>query len=116
MSSIDDRRQIVEEDQVISKSESEKNQVATELEQDNLKQMTVLVHSPFRSYFDGLAFSISAENLVGPFDVLPGHHNFITLLQACELVIRAKTGEQKINISGGIMHVKADRIVVFLDV
>ena len=117
MSSIDDKKQIVEDERVLSQSEIEQNLTASEIEQDkNLKQMTVIVHSPFRSYFDGQAFSISAENLVGPFDILAGHHNFMTLLSACELVIRSKTGEQRINISGGIMHVKSNRIVVFLDI
>lgn len=79
--------------------------------------MAVVVHSPFRTYYDGPAFSVSAENATGPFDVLPKHHNFITLLSPCDIVIRTlKKGEQKIRISGGIMHVKADRVVVFLDV
>ena len=118
MSSIDDKKQIVDDNEkTLTQSELEQNQTASEIEQDkNIKQMSVVVHSPFKSYFDGQAFSISAENLVGPFDVLPGHHNFMTLLTSCELVIRSKTGDQRINISGGIMHVKTDRIVVFLDV
>jgi F0F1-type ATP synthase epsilon subunit len=52
----------------------------------------------------------------GPFDILPKHHNFITLLTACEIVVRTKTNEEKIRIQAGIMHVKADSVVVFLDV
>lgn len=79
--------------------------------------MGVVVHSPFRTYYDGPAFSVSAENDTGPFDVLPGHHNFITLLSPCEITLRTlKKGEQKIRISGGIMHVKADLVTIFLDV
>ena len=79
--------------------------------------MTVKVHSPFHDYYDGLAFSVSAENATGPFDILPKHHNFISLLLPCDLVIRTlNSGEQKIQISGGIMHVKADELIVFLDV
>jgi len=79
--------------------------------------MRVRVYSPFRDYYDGSAFSISAVNATGPFDILPRHHNFISLLSACELVIRpADGGEQRIVISGGIMHVKADQVIVFLDV
>ncbi len=117
MSSIDDKKQIVEDERVLTESEIEQNQTAAEIEQDkNLKQMNVIVHSPFKNYFDGQAFSISAENLVGPFDILPGHHNFMTLLSACEMIIRSKSGDQTINISGGIMHVKSDRVVVFLDI
>lgn len=79
--------------------------------------MRVKVYSPFRSYYDADAFSISAVNATGPFDILPHHHNFISLLSACDLIIRsAADGEQKIVISGGIMHVKADQVIVFLDV
>jgi F0F1-type ATP synthase epsilon subunit len=78
--------------------------------------MHVKVYSPFQVYFDEEAFSISAENGTGPFDVLPHHHNFITLLNPCEMVVRAPLGERRIRISGGVMHVKADNVAVFLDV
>lgn len=78
--------------------------------------MHVKVYSPFRVYFDEDASSISGVNATGPFDILPRHHNFMTLLNPCELVVRKPRGEQKIRISRGIMHVKANQVVVFLDV
>jgi len=80
--------------------------------------MRVKVYSPFRDYYDGRAFSITAENATGPFDILPRHHNFISLLAPCDLMVRTvKAGDDRtIRISGGIMHVKADQVVVFLDV
>jgi F0F1-type ATP synthase epsilon subunit len=76
----------------------------------------IRVSSPFKIFFDEEALSISAVNDTGPFDILPRHHNFITLLNACEIVVRTVRGEFRIQISGGIMHVKADQIVVFLNV
>ncbi|MEO7364152.1 MAG: hypothetical protein ABIV43_01440 [Candidatus Saccharimonadales bacterium] len=79
--------------------------------------MGVKIHSPFHDYYNGPAFSVSAINATGPFDILPRHHNFISLLQPCELVVRTvDKGDQRIKISGGIMHVKADELIVFLDV
>lgn len=79
--------------------------------------MHIKVHSPFKVYFDEDAFSISAVNATGPFDILPRHHNFLTLLGAGEMLIRPVRGqEQKIRISGGLMHVKSDRVTVFLDI
>ncbi|MGF7229405.1 MAG: hypothetical protein ACQR33_05505 [Candidatus Saccharibacteria bacterium] len=79
--------------------------------------MHIKVYSPFKTYFDEDGYSISAENATGPFDILPHHHNFMTLLNAGEMMIRPVRGaEQKIRISGGLMHVKADIITVFLDV
>jgi F0F1-type ATP synthase epsilon subunit len=78
--------------------------------------MQVKVHSPFKVYYEGVASSISAESATGPFDILPEHHNFITLLVPCDLVIRNGKNEEVVAISGGIMHVKADDVIVFLDV
>ena len=78
--------------------------------------MHVKVYSPFQVFFDEAAYSLSGENSAGPFDILPHHHNFISLLNACELTVRAPLGERTIRISGGIMHVKADNVAVFLDV
>lgn len=78
--------------------------------------MHIKVYSPFKVYFDEKALSISAVNDTGPFDILPRHHNFMTLLSPCDIVIRAARGEQTIRISRGIMHVKADQVIVFLDV
>ena len=78
----------------------------------------VKVYSPQHIYFDELATSVSAANATGAFDVLPGHHNFITLLDPCELEIRrpGKKEAQQIKISGGFMHVKKDTVTVFLDI
>lgn len=78
--------------------------------------MHVKVYSPFKTYFDQNAYSISGVNATGPFDILPHHHNFITLLLPCELVLRTETGTPKVKIGGGVMHVKADQVTVFLDV
>ncbi len=80
------------------------------------KNMAVKVYSPYKVYFDGLATSVSAASMTGDFDILPKHHNFITLLVPCDLVVRTEKNEEMFPIGGGIMHVKADDLVVFLDV
>ena len=80
------------------------------------KHIKIKVYSPFKVYFQDVALSISAVNDTGPFDVLLGHHNFLTLLSPCELLIRQDDQEQRIRISRGIMHVKKDSVTVFLDV
>ncbi len=77
--------------------------------------MEVKVYSAFRSYFDDKAYSVSALNHTGPFDILPRHHNFMCLLKAGELKINAPSGDQAIPVNMGLMHIKADRVVVFLD-
>jgi F0F1-type ATP synthase epsilon subunit len=75
------------------------------------------VYSPFKTYFEGGVTSISAVNDTGPFDILARHHNFLTLLNPCDLIIRNKNNKDtQITITRGIMQVKSDDVVVFLDV
>jgi len=80
------------------------------------KNMHVKVYAPFKVYYDDLADSISAVNDTGAFDILPKHHNFMTLINACDVIVRNGDKEEKIPIQKGIMHVKADEVIVFLDV
>lgn len=104
-STVEDK--VVISDQVQSKQKGDKD----------APKMGVLVHSPFREYYNGLAASITAENATGEFDILPHHHNFISLLQPCDLIIRTvSAGDLKVQISGGLLHVKADEVIIFLDI
>ncbi len=102
------------------KSEKEKQKAFESLSKtnkENKDSMNVKVYSPSRVYFDGLAFSVTAVNATGEFDVLPKHHRFISLIDECDLIIRSVgEGNRKISISGGMMHVKEDRVAVFLDI
>jgi F0F1-type ATP synthase epsilon subunit len=104
----------------------EKTEAAKEIEAAKAQQtvaaagkptMHIKIYSPFRIYYDQDSYSISGVNHTGPFDILPHHHNFITLLDPCELQISGTNGQgQRIRISGGLMHVKADKVTVFLDI
>ena len=78
--------------------------------------MAVKVYAPFQVYFEGDAYSVSAVNATGPFDILPHHHNFLCMLVPCVLKIKSPEGEKDIKISRALMHVKADRVVVFVNV
>lgn len=81
--------------------------------------MRVKVYSPFKVFYDEDSYSISGANATGPFDILPHHHNFMSLLEPCVLLVRPVEGaehEKKIRISGGLMHVKADKVTIFLNI
>lgn len=79
--------------------------------------MHIKIYSPFKTYFDDNALSISAVNDTGPFDILPHHHNFMTLLNQGIIQVQTSRGDQQqFNITRGVMHVKADAVIVFLDV
>ncbi|MES2630643.1 MAG: hypothetical protein V4611_01680 [Patescibacteria group bacterium] len=76
----------------------------------------VKVYAPFKVYFEGEAYSLSAVNATGPFDVLPKHHNFLCMLVPCTITIQSANGPQNIKVSRALMHVKSNRVVVFMDV
>ena len=79
--------------------------------------MFVKVYAPFQVYFEGDAESVSAVNETGPFDILPRHKNFLCMLVPCILKVRTSDGNEKsIKIRRALMHVKADRVTVFMDV
>ncbi len=84
---------------------------------DNKQTMGVKIYAPFKTYFDAPAVSLSAINQTGPFDILPRHKNFMSLLQPCTIIVRQQHGEPfSMRVTRGVMHVKADRVTVFLDV
>jgi F0F1-type ATP synthase epsilon subunit len=79
-------------------------------------QIYVRITAPFKSYYDGVAISITAVNDTGKFDVLANHHNFITILNPGEIVVRDEQGNHTIKTDRAIMHVKSNIVTVFLDV
>lgn len=84
---------------------------------DGKSVMAVKVYAPFQVYFEGDALSVSAENETGPFDILPKHRNFLCMLVPCKLKVQLPDGGEKlIKVNRALMHVKANRVVVFMDV
>jgi hypothetical protein len=106
------------QDTSVPEEVSDKSKEEKPLEKPPEGQMFIKVYSPFKVYFEDLGKSITAENDTGVFDILAGHHKFLTLLSSCEINIDAvnKDESEKIKIDRGIMFVKEDRITVFLDV
>jgi len=81
------------------------------------KTMRVKIYAPFKIYYDDIATSVTATNRVGPFDILQGHHNFISLLMPGDIMVKIDgKPDFKMRINRGVIHVKADEVKVFLDV
>ncbi|HET7629917.1 MAG TPA: hypothetical protein VFK03_00945 [Candidatus Saccharimonadales bacterium] len=81
------------------------------------ERLQVKIISPNKTYFEGEAVSLSATNNVGKFDILPEHHNFITLLTTGEIELKLPSGEaEKFTASGGLLRIKSDQVTVFLDI
>ena len=79
--------------------------------------LQVIAASPFKVYFEGTAQVVSAYNSVGPFDILPGHTSFFSVLEAGLVVIDAGDGGElrQFEISNGIISVRADAVELFIN-
>jgi hypothetical protein len=120
-SGVEEQKALNEVNAPASQQEKEEQDALKDYSQKNdasgAPVMRVKIYSPFHEYFDAAAQSVSAENATGPFDILPHHHNFISLLMPCDVVVRnTDQDDRRFRISGGLMHVKADQIIIFLDV
>lgn len=75
------------------------------------------IYTPFTTYFDGEAKSVTGKNETGVFDVLAEHHNFISMLLPYDCVVEDANGEkQTIPIHRGLLHVKDNRLTIFMEV
>ncbi|HKX24597.1 MAG TPA: hypothetical protein VJM46_05135 [Candidatus Saccharimonadales bacterium] len=74
------------------------------------------VMSPTQTLYDGPALAVSANNRVGPFDILADHANFFSLLTEGNIVVN--TGYQSFTfpIQHGIVKVKNNEVTLFIDV
>lgn len=56
---------------------------------------TVSIVAPEATLWSGTATELSASNSEGPFDILPDHTRFITLLKAEPILITTQAGERE---------------------
>lgn len=80
------------------------------------KRFNVRIFSPYQTYYQGEATSLTAANRTGPFDVLPGHINFFSLLSGGLVIVN--TGFQRLEfpIARGILKVNGTEVTLFADV
>lgn len=79
--------------------------------------LSIKIFSPREVYYDGPALTLTASNDTGNFDILPLHHNFITLLKAGTVRVGLVNHTEKFfEIQKGLLRVRNNQAVVFLDV
>lgn len=73
----------------------------------------VIARAPFKLYYDGPAYSLSAANAVGKFDILPGHADFFSMLLPGEVYVETDKEPVIFKIANGIVTVRADEVQLF---
>lgn len=79
-------------------------------------KLIVSVKSRNKKFFEGSAISISSINDKGPFDILPAHANFITMVRDYIKVVVDDKNAQNIVIKTGVMRVFENTVHIYLTV
>ena len=78
--------------------------------------LSVIARAPFHVYYEGPALVVSAVNEVGPFDILPGHADFFSILDPCEVTIETEAEPITFGITNGIAAVRNDEVMLFVNI
>ena len=83
----------------------------------NQEILKVQARAPFQLYYEGEALTVTASNKVGKFDILPGHADFFSVINPqSEIVIGTEKEDISIKASNGIVCVKNDEVLLFLNI
>jgi F0F1-type ATP synthase epsilon subunit len=78
------------------------------------KLLQVMVMTPEKVLFRGVAESISSMNDTGSFDILLGHANFITLIKERLIVRLPNKQEYRTYLNDGVLRVIQGDVKIFL--
>ncbi len=81
----------------------------------DLNDLNVVARAPFNVYYEGTAKAVTATNKVGEFDILPGHADFFSVLSPGEVVIDTNSQPVVFNITNGIITVRDNEVLMFVN-
>jgi F0F1-type ATP synthase epsilon subunit len=84
--------------------------------QTTSQKLNVTARAPFHVYYEGPANLVSATNAVGKFDILPGHADFFSIINPGEVVIETDSDVVNFVITNGIMSVRDDEVMLFVNI
>ena len=82
----------------------------------NQKRFKIKIFSPYQTYYEGEAVSLSATNRTGNFDILPGHINFFSLLTGGAVVVNTGFQQLEFKLGRGVVRVSRDKVTLFADI
>jgi F0F1-type ATP synthase epsilon subunit len=78
--------------------------------------LTLRILSPLEDLYSGEVLSVSGVNSDGPFDILPQHANFVTLVENQAITARLADGSQKVfNYPLAVVHCCKDKVDIYTD-
>ncbi len=77
--------------------------------------LRVVVLSPKGVVWEGKALSVASANSQGPFDLLPQHAHFISLIQNEKINVLTENGIKAFQYKNAVIRVIDDTVTIFSD-
>lgn len=79
------------------------------------EKFKVSINSPDELIWEGMANSVSSKNSSGPFDILPEHANFITMIEGDPIIVRFLDKEHVFKYSNAVLSVYNNIVTVYTE-
>ena len=73
----------------------------------------VEIASPEKQIWEGNALSVSSVNSAGPFDILPMHANFITIVENQSININTGAKTEKFLFPNAIIYASRNKVIIY---
>lgn len=78
--------------------------------------LTVHILSPGGVVWEGEAISVSSANSQGPFDLLPQHAHFVSLVEHQPIIVTTKDGDKTFEFDSAVIRLFDDLVTVYADI
>jgi len=75
--------------------------------------LTVRVNSPDKILWEGTAVWVSSKNAQGPFDILPMHANFLSILENEKIRINTGTEIKEYTFPNSVIYVHSNHVYIY---
>ena len=82
----------------------------------DVKTLSVRISSPDQVIWEGQANSVSSANLDGPFDIMPQHANFITIVENRPILIRTQKRVVEYTFPNALIYTRNNAVLVFTNI
>lgn len=82
----------------------------------SIPKLSVTVRDREGALFQGEAEAVSSFNETGPFDVLPLHANFISLIRNSITLIIPNSAPKEIALNSGVLKVRENKVEVYVGI
>jgi F0F1-type ATP synthase epsilon subunit len=78
--------------------------------------LDVKINSPEKIIWEGNADWVSSVNLSGPFDILPFHANFITIIENQSIKIRSEGKITEYSYSRAVLYTHSNKVSIYINI